>query len=186
VEDEMHEMTAGHLRSGHGGESMAFMRYVVWGDKAEEEGFGNVARLFRAIAHAETIHAGNHFRNLREEVGAFLVPAMAGFGLGSTSQNLEGAIEGETYEINEMYPSFLETAQRQKERGAILSFHYALSAEKTHAALYQRAKEAVDAGGDIELGPVQICEVCGWTAEGEIPEKCPICAAKRDRFRTFE
>jgi len=165
---------------------MAWMRYVIWGDKAEEDGFPNVARLFRAIAYAETVHASNHFRNLRESVGAALVPAMAEFGLGGTSQNLKGAIEGETYEINEMYPSFLETAQRQKEKGAILSFHYALAAEKTHAAFYTRAKEAVDAGGDLELGPVQVCDVCGWTAEGEIPEKCPICGAKRDRFSTFQ
>ncbi len=181
----MREMTAAHLRSGHGGESMAHMRYAIWGDKAEEEGLANVARLFRAIAHAETIHASNHFNELREEVGPFLVPAMAGFGLGSTSQNLEGAIEGETYEINEMYPTFLETAKQQKERGAILSFHYALAAEKTHAELYQKAKQAVDGGGDMQLGPVQICDVCGWTAEGEIPDTCPICAAKRDEFTTF-
>jgi len=178
-------MTAGNLRSAYGGESMAYMRYMIWGDKAEAEGFSRVARLFRAIAHAETIHATNHFTELSDEVGPYLVASMAGFGQGSTSQNLEGAIEGETFEIEEMYPAYLETAKSQKERGAVLSFHYALSAEKTHAEMYQRAKDAVDEGRDLELGPVQVCEVCGWTAEGEIPDKCPICAATREKFRKF-
>ncbi len=181
----MHEMTAANLRSGYGGESMAYMRYVIWGDKAEEDGFPNVARLFRAIAYAETTHATNHFEALRDEVGPFLVPSMAGFGLATTSQNLEGAIEGETFEIDEMYPTYLATAKLQKERGAQLSFHYALSAERIHAEIYTTAKQAVDGGSDMELGPVQVCHVCGYTAEGEIPDKCPICAAKRERFRTF-
>lgn len=164
---------------------MAYMRYVIWGAAAEEEGFPNVARLFRAIAHAELVHATNHFGELRNEGGAFLVPSMAGFGLGTTSQNLAGAIEGETFEINEMYPAYLETAKQQQERGAQLSFHYALSAEKIHAEMYAQAKQSVEAGSDLELGPVQVCEVCGYTAQGEIPDKCPICAAKRDRFQTF-
>jgi len=164
---------------------MAYMRYVIWGAAAEGEGFANVARLFRAIAHAELIHATNHFGALRNEAGAFLVPSMAGFGLGTTSQNLEGAIEGETFEINEMYPTYLETAKQQKERSAQLSFHYALSAEKIHAEMYTAAKQSVEAGADPDMGPVQVCEVCGYTVEGEIPEKCPICAAKRDKFRTF-
>ncbi len=181
----MHDMTAANLRSGYGGESMAHMRYVIWGDKAEEDGFPNVARLFRAIAYAETTHAANHFRALRDEVGPFLVSSMAGFGLATTSQNLEGAIEGETFEINEMYPTYLATAKLQKERGAQLSFHYALSAEKIHAEMYTTAKQAVDSGSDVELGPVQVCDVCGYTAEDEIPDTCPICAAKRERFRTF-
>jgi rubrerythrin len=161
------------------------MRYRIWGEAAETEGFPNVGRLFRAIAHAERVHAANHFGELRNETGAFLVPSMAGFGHGSTSQNLEGAIEGETFEINEMYPAYLGTAKQQKERGAQLSFHYALAAEKIHAEMYTKAKECVDGGGDVQLGPVQVCEVCGYTAEGDIPEKCPICAAKEDKFRTF-
>lgn len=181
----MHDMTAANLRSAYGGESMAYMRYVIWSDKAERDGFPNVARLFRAIAYAETTHATNHFRALREEAGPFLVPSMAGFGLGTTSQNLEGAIEGETFEIEEMYPTYLDTAKQQKERAAQLSFHYALSAEKIHAEMYAKAKQTVDGGQDLELGPVQVCDVCGYTAEGEIPDKCPICAAKADRFRTF-
>lgn len=181
----MHDMTASNLRSAFGGEAMAHMRYKLWGGKAEEEGFPNVARLFRAISFAEQVHAGNHFDAMRDVNGAFSVTSMAGFGQGATSQNLEGAIEGENFEIAEMYPTYMEIAEFQKEPGAERSFHYALSAEKIHSAMYQEAKQAVDSGKDVELGPVQICDNCGYTTEGEIPEKCPICGVGRDNFRTF-
>ena len=181
----MHPMTAANLRNAHGGESMAHMRYGVWGDKAAKDGFPNTARLFKAIALAETIHASSHFRELGDEAGDFLCASMAVFGLGTTSQNLQGGINGETFEITEMYPVYLESAKFQKEKGAERSFNYALSAEKTHAALFQKAKEAVDAGRDVELGPVHVCSVCGWTHEGELPDTCPICGAKKDKFQTF-
>jgi rubrerythrin len=102
-----------------------------------------------------------------------------------TSQNLQGGIDGETYEINEMYPTFLETAKFQVEKGAERSFSYALSSEKTHVAFFQKAKSAVDSGKDVQLGPVQVCTVCGWTYEGDAPDVCPICGAKKDKFRTF-
>jgi len=181
----MHDMTAANLRSAFGGECMAHTRYLVWANRAEQNGFPNVGRLFRAIAHAESVHATNHFTELRNEVGALLVPSTAGFGIGTTSENLQGGIEGETFEINELYPTYLETAKFQGEGGARLSFHYALSAEKIHAAMYTQAKQAVDGGKDPALGPVQICEVCGYTVEGDMPDKCPICGATRDQFRTF-
>ncbi len=181
----MHDMTAANLRSAFGGESMAHMRYKIWAAKAEKDGFPNVARLFRAISSAEQVHATNHFTELRNEAGAFLVPSMAGFGLGATSENLQGAIEGEMFEITEMYPVYKETAKFQAEQGAEVSFHYALSAEKIHAAMYKKAKEAVDAGKDVELGPVQICSVCGYTVEGKIPDKCPICGSPGEEFQSF-
>lgn len=181
----MREMTASNLRSAYGGESMAHMRYKVWGAKADEEGFPNVARLFRAISYAEQVHATSHFNELRNEAGDFLVAAGAGFGLGSTSENLQGAIGGETFEVTEMYPAYEQTAQLQEEKGAQRSFHYALTAEKIHAAMYEQAKQAVDSGKDIELGTVQVCEACGYTTEGEIPDKCPICGATRDKFKSF-
>ena len=181
----MHDMTASNLRSAYGGESMAHMRYKAWGARAGRDGYHNVARLFRAISYAEQVHATSHFRHLRNEVGAFLVASMAGFGLGSTSDNLQGAIEGETFEINEMYPAYLEVAELQKEKGAKLSFYHAYSAEKTHAAMFRQAKQSVDSSKDADLGRVQICDVCGYAQEGDIPDKCPICAAKEDRFSTF-
>jgi len=181
----MHEMTAANLRNAYGGESMAHMRYRTWGDKAEQDGFPNTARMFRAIHFAEQIHANNHFRELRDLVGGFGCSSGAIFGLGSTSQNLQGGIDGETFEINEMYPTYLETAKFQGEKGAERSFFYALSSEKTHAAFFQKAKASVDSGKDVKLGPMQICTVCGWTAEGDAPDKCPICGAKKEKFRTF-
>jgi rubrerythrin len=164
---------------------MAHMRYKVWAKKADEDGFPNVARLFRAIAYAEEIHGSNHFRELKDEAGDALVASGAGFGLASTSENLQGAIGGEDFEVEEMYPVYLEAAKLQGERGARLSFHYAIEAEKIHSKMYSAAKKSVDAGKDVELGPVQICEVCGHTVEGDIPDKCPVCGATRDQFKTF-
>ncbi len=182
----VHPMTAANLRSAHGGESMAHMRYKVWAARAEEEGYPNVARLFTAISFAEQVHGSNHFNELKNDGGAFLVASMAGFGNTTTPENLDGAIEGEEFEINEMYPVYLNAAQFQKEKGAERSFHYALEAEKIHAAMYREAKQAVDGGSDIELGPVQICDNCGYTVEGEAPDKCPICGVAKDRFKKFE
>lgn len=182
----MHEMTTADLRSAYGGESMAHLRYKIWGAKAEEEGFSNVARLFRAISYAEQVHGANHFAAMRGEAGAFLVASMAGFGLSDTPRNLAGAIEGETFEINEMYPAYLQTAKFQGEKGAETSFNYALSAEKIHAAMFTEAKASVDAGEDIELGPVRVCDNCGYTHEGDIPERCPVCGVGKDRFKSFQ
>ena len=164
---------------------MAHMRYKVWAKKADEDGFPNVARLFRAISYAEEIHGSNHFRELKDEAGDSLVASGAGFGLASTSENLQGAIGGEDFEVEEMYPVYLEAAKLQDERGARRSFHYAIEAEKIHARMYADAKERVDAGKDVELGPVQICSICGYTVEGNIPDKCPPCNATKDKFRTF-
>jgi len=181
----MHAMTAANLRSAFGGESMAHMRYKVWGAKAAADGFPNVARLFTAISYAEQVHATNHFKAMPDEAGAFLVASGAGFGLGPTSANLAGAIEGETFEIEEMYPAYMAVARAQGEKDAIQSIHYAVSAEKIHAAMYTAAKKAVDASQDMRLGPVQICTVCGHTVEGDAPAKCPICSAAKDQFKTF-
>lgn len=181
----MHEMTAGNLRSAFGGESMAHMRYKIWGFKAEADKFPNVARLFRAISRAEQAHGTGHFKAMGDVAGAFLVASGGGFGLGSTSENLAGAIAGETFEINEMYPAYLEVAKMQDEKAAAGSMNFALAAERIHADMYARAKDTVDSGKDVELGPVQICTVCGHTIEGDLPDKCPICGAKKELYETF-
>ena len=181
----MREMTAGHLRSAFGGESMAHMRYKIWSDKAEQDGFANVARLFRAISRAEQAHATGHFKAMADIAGPFLVPCGGGFGLGTTSENLQGAIDGETFEIDEMYPAYLAVAEAQGEKAAIRSINYALSAENIHAAMFTQAKEAVDSGKDVKLGPVQICSVCGHTIEGDLPDRCPICGAVKEKYITF-
>ncbi|MBS3734738.1 MAG: rubrerythrin family protein [Phycisphaerae bacterium] len=181
----MHDMTAESLRNAFGGESMAHMRYKIWADKADGEGFPNVARLFRAISRAEQAHATNHFRTLKPVPGDFVCNSAGGFAYASTSENLQGAIDGETFEITEMYPAYLAIAEMQEESAAVRSMNYALAAEKIHAAMFTNAKEAVEAGGDVELGPVQICTVCGHTVEGDAPDVCPICQAKKDKYVAF-
>jgi len=167
----MHKMTEDNLKAAFAGESQAHMKYLIFADKAEKEGFPNVARLFRAISYAEQVHATSHFRTLGS--------------IASTSENLVVAIGGENYEVDEMYPAFLAVATAQEEKSAQRSMNYALEAEKIHAAMYQEARQSVQAGKDLDLGTVHICEICGYTVEGEPPDRCPVCNAPRDRFRAF-
>ena len=175
----MHDMTAANLRSAFGGESMAHMRYKIWSEQARKEGYPNVARLFAAVSLAEQVHATGHFNSLASVAGAFGVDAGAGFGLGSTSQNLAGAIEGENFEVNEMYPAYMSVAQAQGEKAALRSMGFALAAERIHAAMYAAAKQAVDSGQDAKLGTLQICMICGHTIDGDAPDTCPVCAARK-------
>lgn len=167
----MRKMTEDNLKAAFAGESQAHMRYLAFADKAEKEGFANVARLFRAISFAEQAHATSHLRTLG--------------GIGSTVENLGEAIGGETYEVEEMYPSFIAVAEQQAEKSALRSMNYALEAEKIHAAMYQQARQAVQAGQDVALGTIYICEVCGYTVEGQVPDRCPICNAPKEKFRAF-
>lgn len=178
-------MTADFLRAAYGGESMAHMRYLLWGDTAEREGFPNVARLFRAIAAAEQVHAGNHFREIGQQLADATVTAGGVFGAGQTAQNLQGAIDGELHEVKQMYPVYLNAAELQNEPGAKRSFHFALEAEKIHAALFRRALDAVGSGNDIELQAVYICPVCGHTVLDTPPSACPICGTAGDRYLRF-
>ncbi len=153
------------------GESQAHMRYAIFSDVAKKEGFGNIARLFKAISFAELVHASNHLG----ELGI----------IKKTTYNLQSAIDGENYEVEEMYPAFISVAKLQDEKGAIKSFDYAFKAEKIHSGMYQKAKQAVDAGKDVELGKVYICPVCGYTHEGEPPDNCPVCGVPREKFVAF-
>jgi rubrerythrin len=161
------------------------MRYLIYAEAARKEGFSNVARLFTAISDAERVHATNHFTALRSERGAFDVTSAAGFGLTTTAENLDIAIGGERFEIEHMYPAYLAEAERVGEADAQTSFRYALEAEKIHAAMYAKAKAAVTARRDLELGPVQICGVCGHTLEGKAPDFCPICGSPAKVFKAF-
>ncbi len=180
------EMTAANLRSAFGGESQAYQRYMVWADKAEEEGYPNVALLFRAVAYAEEVHASNHFKVLENIKGDFLVASGAGFGLGSTVENLAGAIAGENFEIEQMYPAYYQVAKVQKENEAVRSFHYAIEAEKKHSELYTEAKGSVENNKDYELDSVHVCSVCGYTGLDGSPDKCPVCGAKKEEFKNFK
>ena len=180
-------MTRDALMSAFGGESMAHMRYLIFAEIAEKEGYPNVARLFRAIAYAEQVHARNHYERLRDLNEDAKVVAGAPFGPGSTSKNLELAIRGEEFEVNEMYPAYIAIAESQGEKQAALSFRWALEAEKIHAQLYREAKKAVDQGRDYEIkGYVWVCPVCGHTYVGpEPPEKCPVCGAPKEKYVKF-
>ena len=167
----MRAMTKSNLEAAFAGESQACMKYAIFAEKAEREGYPEVARLFRAISFAERVHATNHLRELG--------------GIGDTVINLEGAIGGENYENTEMYPAFDAVARLQEEKGAIRSLHYALEAEKIHEAMYTEARGSVATGKDIKSAPVFVCPVCGHTVIGEAPDKCPICGLPRDKYRDF-
>jgi rubrerythrin len=167
----MHDMTKNNLEAAFAGESQAQTKYTIFADRAEKEGFANVARLFRATSYAEQVHATSHLRTLG--------------GIGKTVDNLEAAIGGETYEVDEMYPAFIAVAEVQEEKAAVRSSIWAMEAEKVHAALYTQAKSAVEAGNDTDIGVVHVCSVCGWTGDGEPPHECPLCKAKKDKFVTF-
>lgn len=182
----MRKITEQNLINAFGGESQAHMRYLHFADQAEIEEFSNVARLFRAIAYAEYIHAGDHYRELRHLDGGYVANSMAAFGPGDTKKNLGLAIAGETYEIEEMYPAFIEVAKFQGEKGAQRSFEWSYASEKLHKLLFEKALDSVNLGKDVELGPVQVCGVCGYTLEGEAPDRCPICNALKNKFKAFE
>lgn len=183
----MNPMTATNLKSAFGGESMAHMRYIQWGEAAKRDGFPNVWNLFNAVSYAEQVHAANHFRELKREIGEASVTAGAGFGMTTTSENLQGAIEGERYEVEQMYPAFIQVANLQEEKGSITSFQFALEAEKTHAALFSNAKERVENGKDYDEPCLHVCNICGYTIAGEtVIDDCPICKAKPEMFTEFK
>ncbi|NJF24187.1 rubrerythrin family protein [Thermococcus sp. Bubb.Bath] len=166
------EMTRKFLEDAFAGESMAHMRYLIFAEKAEREGYPNIAKLFRAIAHAEFVHAKNHFIALGK--------------LGKTPENLQEGINGETFEVEEMYPVYKNSAEFQEEKEAVRTTRYALEAEKIHAELYKKAKEKAENGEDIEIKKVYICPVCGYTTVDDVPEYCPVCGTPGDKFVVFE
>jgi len=167
----MHKMTKQNLESAFAGESQAHMRYAIFSQNAEKEGRKNLARLFRAISYAEMVHATNHYRELGQ--------------IKDAAGNLQTCIDGENYEVDDMYPAFHAVAELQGEKGAVRSTHYALEAEKIHAKMYSAAKRTVETEKDIDLGEMFICPVCGHTVEGKAPDVCPICGARGDSFKEF-
>jgi rubrerythrin len=168
----MRKMTDGNLRAAFAGESQAHMKYLIFAEEAEKTGRKNTARLFRAIAYAEQIHATNHFKALGE--------------IGDEMANLDAAIGGETFEVEEMYPAYYAVARLQEEKDAIKSIKWAIEAEKIHAGLYQKARQAEETGEDVRMDAVFICSVCGYTAEGDPPERCPLCGVLKGEFKAFE
>jgi rubrerythrin len=174
-------MTIDNLQTAFNGESNAQARYLAFARKADEEGYGQVASLFRAAAAAEGIHAGRHaavIRRMGETPKAQIVhPEVK-----STGENLAVAIQGETYERDVMYPDFIKQAQAENNKAAIMTFQGALAAEVEHARLYTEASSHLEAwkGGKRDFW---ICEVCGYTTETQPTGACPVCKAKRDKFK---
>lgn len=167
----MKKMSEQSIKESFAGESQAHVKYLAFAETAEREGYPIIARLFRAASYAEQVHATAHLRVLN--------------GVGSTAENVGAALAGETFEVEEMYPAYEAVAQVQAESRALRSIQRALDAEKVHAALYARAQQALQASRDTEMGPVVVCGACGYTAEGEAPDNCPLCGAKKERFVKF-
>jgi rubrerythrin len=155
-----------NLKAAFAGESQANRKYLAFAKKAEEEGFKGVAKLFRAAAEAETIHAMSHLKALG------LVK--------STSDNLKAAVAGETFEFTEMYPEFIAEAEKEGAKSALIAFKMANEAEKVHADLYTKALDNLETNGDTDY---YVCEICGNIHPGSAPEKCSICGAPASKFK---
>lgn len=164
--------TRDNLQEAFAGESQANRKYLAFAKKAEADGFPQVARLFRAAAAAETIHAHAHLRTLD--------------GIRGTAENLAEAIEGEGHEFQSMYPGFIAEAEQEGDKRALASFRNAMAVEEVHHGLYSKALEAVKAGADLPDQAVFVCEVCGYTVHGGAPDRCPVCNAPRGRFFEVE
>jgi rubrerythrin len=157
------------LQDAFAGESQANRKYLAFAKKADQEGYKQIAKLFRAAAEAETVHAHNHLRELG--------------GIKSTKENLLEAIDGESYEFQKMYPQMIEDARAEDKKGAERSFSYANEVEKVHADLYKKALENLGSNPDVDY---YVCQVCGYTAEGEAPDQCPVCKSKKQMFRKVD
>jgi len=164
--------TRENLESAFAGESQANRKYLFFAEKAESEGQKRIARLFRAAAEAETVHARNHLKVLQ--------------GIKSTKENLQAAISGENHEFTEMYPQFIDTGNSENDKKAVDSFDLANKVEKIHHRLYQEAVSDLEKGTVRELKPFYVCQICGNTVEGEAPDKCPVCGASKQMFKPIE
>jgi len=164
--------TEENLQAAFSGESQANRKYLAFAEKAEKDGFTQIAKVFRAAAAAETVHAHNHLK------------AMGG--IKSTVENVKEAIEGEHYEFTQMYPEFLEDAKKEGNKTAERTFQYANDVEKVHHKLYEKALNAAESGKDLEEEDLYVCSVCGYTHEGSPPEECPVCKAKKRAFSKVE
>ncbi len=154
-----------NLQAAFAGESQANRKYLAFADKADKEGYAQIAKLFRAAAAAETVHAHAHLRTMK--------------GVGSTEENLKEAIEGETYEFKNMYPDMIKDAQEEGDKAAERSFSFANQVEEVHANLYKKAMEKM---GDLEEVDYYVCSVCGHTIEEEPSDNCPVCGAPPKAF----
>jgi len=152
--------TEKNLKEAFAGESQANRKYLAFAKKAEQEGFKQAAKLFRAAAEAETVK-----------------------GIRSTKENLEEAVDGESYEFQKMYPGMIDDARAEGAAGALRSFEFANAVEKIHAALYRKMLENLGRTPEVDYW---VCQVCGMTVEGEAPDECPVCKAKKQMFKKVD
>jgi rubrerythrin len=161
-----------NLQAAFAGESQANRKYLAFAKKADADGFPQIAKLFRAAAHAETVHAHNHLR--------------AFDGVRSTAENLQAAVGGENYEVVSMYPPMLADAESEGDKRAARSFKWALEVEKIHEALYREAAEIISQGKDLTEGDYYVCPVCGYTHLGKMTDRCPVCNALPEKFELID
>lgn len=157
------------LKDAFAGESQANRKYLAFAKKAEQEGYGQIARLFRAAAEAETVHAHNHLKELG--------------GIKGTADNLGEAINGEVFEFQKMYPQMIKDAEEEGNKGALRSFTFANEVEKIHAELYKKALENIGKNAEVDY---YVCQICGHTAENEAPDKCPVCGAGKKAYKKID
>ncbi|MBY9007941.1 MAG: rubrerythrin family protein [Candidatus Lokiarchaeota archaeon] len=164
--------TKENLNAAFAGESQANRKYLAFAKKADQDEYHQIAKIFRAAAAAETVHAHNHLRVLG--------------GIKSTIENIKEAIEGEHYEFTKMYPEFLKDAKEEKHEKAIRTFNYANQVEKVHHELYSKALAAAENDKKLETQEIYVCPICGYTIEGDAPDKCPVCGAVKKVFDKIE
>jgi rubrerythrin len=161
--------TLENLKDAFAGESQANRRYLAFAKKADEEGYAQAAKLFRAAADAETVHALAHLK------------AMGG--IKSTKENIREAVNGETFEFTKMYPGMIDQARADSEDEAEMSFTNANAVEQVHASLYQKYLGSLSS---IATTDIYVCQVCGNTVEGNAPDICPICASPKSKFKKID
>jgi rubrerythrin len=160
--------TLDNLKTAFAGESQANRKYLAFAKKAEKDGYPQIAKLFRAAAEAETIHALGHLQNMG--------------GVGTTLDNLKEAIKGETYEYTEMYPPMTEQAKVENHKGKVM-LEWAEKVEKVHADMYKQALAALESGKDLSTMDIYLCPVCGHLEFGTPPEKCPVCQVPASKYQ---
>ncbi|KPJ99002.1 MAG: rubrerythrin [Nitrospira bacterium SG8_35_4] len=158
-----------NLSDAFAGESQANRKYLAFAKQADKEGFPQVAKLFRAAAAAETVHAHSHLKQMN--------------GIKTTKENLEAAVRGETFEFKNMYPQMIKEAEEEGNKGALRSFKFANDVEKVHAELYQKALDNLGSNEEVDI---YVCDICGYTAEGGAPDECPVCKAKKQAFKKID
>ena len=160
--------TLENLKAAFAGESQANRKYLAYSTKAEADGFAQIAKLFRAAAAAETVHAHGHFKAMD--------------GVGDTGANLRDAVAGESHEFKNMYPEFIATAEEEGNRKALRMFEWANVVEEIHFGLYEAALATYEKGGDLPAEDIWVCGVCGNTVAGDCPDKCSVCGVPGSKF----